>query len=184
MLAQFDAGKARTIRGALREAGAAGDWGMDLRDWNGVSVPITESNKEVLLRRLCIDILVAGAHRLSAWEHVRRGFYAAGGDAVVAAMKQVGLSSLHALVYDPEARVLRAAGRAQAAADDSYVRTHSRPCPSCSAPSDRFAGCMHITCRCGARWNWCCGRQEVRRDGGGWAHPPMICPNGGIVPPM
>ena len=43
-------------------------------------------------------------------------------------------------------------------ADELFLRTYTRSCPSCGARTQRFEGCLFMTCGlCRANWCWHCG---------------------------
>ncbi len=74
-----------------------------------------------------------------------------------------------------EARAARAAALLYTAdpATRALLRATSRPCPRCARPTERNGGCLHMTCPCGVRWNWCCG--TLGHEG----HPTDACNRGG-----
>ena len=37
-------------------------------------------------------------------------------------------------------------------------------CPGCRAPTQKTAGCNHMTCLCGQHWCWICGKGESSAD--------------------
>ncbi|CAL5980991.1 Conserved_hypothetical protein [Hexamita inflata] len=48
-------------------------------------------------------------------------------------------------------------------------------CPSCKIPTDKIAGCNHITCKCGAHWCYVCGQQFTREQ----IYPHLTAVHGG-----
>eukprot|EP00668_Euglena_longa_P016541 GGOE01020812.1.p1 GENE.GGOE01020812.1~~GGOE01020812.1.p1 ORF type:complete len:509 (-),score=180.97 GGOE01020812.1:236-1699(-) len=62
----------------------------------------------------------------------------------------------------------------------AYIKTHTKPCPTCNTPVERHEGCMHMVCTaCGAAgrkkdWCWVCGQlwDFKGRHGNLWYNPP------------
>ena|SRR2546423_1118413 len=50
---------------------------------------------------------------------------------------------------------------------DKYLAQNTRVCRNCRRWCQKWDGCDHITCMCGAEWCWICGvsYQEIRREG-------------------
>ena len=173
-LATFDADKARTFRSVL--AGAAGDFGLELPNWQGVEEAVTDANKAGALQRECEKLLVRS--RAAAWEALHAGFLAGGGRAVVAAMDAAALPCLRGLVYDAgKSERRRAALGGVSSADAAYIAANTRECPAarCRAACTKDNACLHVRCgACGTAWNWCCRSIDA-------AHPAWQCPRGGDV---
>jgi hypothetical protein len=39
-----------------------------------------------------------------------------------------------------------------------------KQCPKCKVPTQKSAGCDHLSCHCGAHWCWACGKQFSSRE--------------------
>ena len=151
-LAQFDARKAADFRGMLTDDSAE-ELGFELKSWQGTSVAVTRANKADVFRRACEDVLVRC--RFSALEALQRGFVAAGGRLVLAAMAEAGVPTLRPLVFDAGARERRRAAAAAASAADAarraaedaasaaFVSATSKPCPGCGVLSHRYTACTY-----------------------------------------
>lgn len=70
--------------------------------------------------------------------------------------------------------------RAAAAAADAAALARwaagagARACPRCTVFTQRTEGCLHMTCRCGHNWWWCCGTEFRGYNAGG--HTAYECP--------
>ena len=157
-LAAWDADLARNFTYLLASPVKGNTDSVELRDGRGVSVPVTEANKEAVLREQVCHALLSS--RARSWDALRAGFMCVGGGgeevgnavSVAAAAEGVPPSSvLRNLLYGSASR--------RAAADDAAsvaaIRAAgAQPCPKCGVQTVRFAGCPHMTCPCGQHWNW------------------------------
>jgi hypothetical protein len=133
---------AAQYRGVLQ--GAAADFGVELKDWQGTLVPVTDANKADVLRRACEDELVR--LRFAAFEHLHRGFLAGGGGLVLRAMDAEGVPTLRPLVYDPGVRARRRAAVEEVMTPAQRAANNIKLCPHCGVPTQKIDGCDVMTC--------------------------------------
>lgn len=150
-LTQWDADLARQYRRIVD--GKAEEYGIELKNWQGVPESVKDGNKVDVLRRACQHICMDS--RYSAWEAVRRGWLAGGGSIVLQAMSAEGCETLRPLLYDPGAQERRVRNREEDRAGAAAVLQITKPCPHCGVRIFKDGGCDHMHCRrCGTHFNW------------------------------